>query len=875
MLKHVEDKLEGGIAALAEICQTYRWLVLAGAVVLVLLAGSYTARNIAIDTDTTEMLSAELPWRQTYAAYQQAFPYFSDTLVVVLDAATPDLALEASSRLAESLRRDTEHFSEVFNPAADDVLLREQLLYLELDEIEALTTELSSAQAFLGQLAADPGLNGLLTVLEQIVEHGGDRAGLRLADVLETLARSLDELAAGNTLPMSWQSLLTGSVVAAPRRVIFTAKPTLDYSEVLPAAAAMESFQKTLRDLGYDRDDSGVQIRLTGGAALAYDELRSVIRGAEQSALLAFIMVALCLLAALRSLPLVLVTLVALAAGLVLTAGFATLVVGTLNMISIAFAVLYVGLGVDFAIHVCLRYRELAGREAKRQAITATIRHVGVSLVLCATTTAIAFFAFLPTSYRGVAELGLISGMGILIGLLVSLTVLPALLSMIPQPRTLQVNARTGRLLGGLSSPGQAPRILLGALVVALLAGLCLPAAYFDKNPLHLNDPQAESVRTLEELDRDGSMSAIAILLDDADRLDRLVGDLDALSTVRAVVEPRSLIPTEQAQKLALVDELNFTLGGALGTAPATPLPAQATIERLRSLQTGFAAAGGDSPAAAAERALAAALARTLEPLSAGSDREAVLTAIEYKLMHHLPAQLTRLELALEADGLSLETLPANLKKRWISSQGPWRVEVYPYSEPVNNAELTAFVDQVRGVAGDAATGAPVINLEAADAVLRAFKQAFLTAIGLIAVLLWVLLRRVRDIIIVFAPLTLAALLTCAGSVLLNIPFNFANIIALPLLMGIGVDSAVHMLHRYRTLGEHGGSLLQSSSARAVLYSALTTGASFGNLAISPHAGTASMGLMLTVGLITTTLATLIVLPALLRRFIPVTGTLA
>ncbi|MGB1881692.1 MAG: MMPL family transporter, partial [Gammaproteobacteria bacterium] len=117
--------------------------------------------------------------------------------------------------------------------------------------------------------------------------------------------------------------------------------------------------------------------------------------------------------------------------------------------------------------------------------------------------------------------------------------------------------------------------------------------------------------------------------------------------------------------------------------------------------------------------------------------------------------------------------------------------------------------------------------------------------------------------------------LTCAGSVLLNIPFNFANIIALPLLMGIGVDSAVHMLHRYRTLGEHGGSLLQSSSARAVLYSALTTGASFGNLAISPHAGTASMGLMLTVGLITTTLATLIVLPALLRRFIPVTGTLA
>ena len=167
-----------------------------------------------------------------------------------------------------------------------------------------------------------------------------------------------------------------------------------------------------------------------------------------------------------------------------------------------------------------------------------------------------------------------------------------------------------------------------------------------------------------------------------------------------------------------------------------------------------------------------------------------------------------------------------------------------------------------------AATGTPVINIEASRAVTGAFYQAFASAFILIALVLFFILRRITEVLVVMAPLLLAGLLTTAATVWTGMPFNFANIIALPLLMGIGVDSALHILHRYKTPGVGDGPLLKTSTARAVLFSALTTTASFGNLAFSPHAGTASMGILLTIGLGLTLLCMLIVMPALLTHFV-------
>ena len=242
--------------------------------------------------------------------------------------------------------------------------------------------------------------------------------------------------------------------------------------------------------------------------------------------------------------------------------------------------------------------------------------------------------------------------------------------------------------------------------------------------------------------------------------------------------------------------------------------------------------------------------------------------------MRHFPDQLARLQAGLDAVPVTEAALPAELLRRWVSADGRYRLEIQPAERLTGNAALARFVEEVRSVAGPDVTGTPVINIEAGRAVTTAFYEAFGAAGILITVLLYGVLRRVREVATVLAPLLLAGLLTTAFTVVFGIQFNFANIIALPLLMGIGVDSALHILHRYKTTGQDDVPLLATSSARAVLFSALTSAASFGNLAVSAHAGTASMGIMLTVGLTMTLLCTLVVLPALLQRYVEPSGSL-
>ena len=867
-----ERRTERLIGSVVTWCMRHRFGVVGAFLTGAVCAGWYTVQNIAINTNTADMLSAELPWRIADDAFKKAFPYFIDTIVVVIDAQTPDLADEAARQLSAALRQDTTHFTDVFDPAALPFLRRHQFLYLETDDLERVIDELSGAQVLLGRLAADPGLLGLFDLLTAIAEADHDDAPTRLASVLGSIGTTIEQFLRGGTTPMSWAELLGGDAVEFPRRAVFTVQPSLDYGSLLPAAQAIGALRARIAELGYD-GRSDIQVRLTGGAALGYDELLSVVRGAERAALIALGLVAACLIVGLRSFSLVFATLLALVCGLALTACFATVAVGTLNMISVAFAVLYVGLGVDFAIHLCLRYRELAGERSKEAALHTAVRHVGVSLALCALTTAIGFLAFLPTSYRGVAELGLISGAGILIGFVVSLTLLPALLRILPAPRAPQRPAMVRTATAGTKRRGW---VLVTAALGGLAAMAALPYAEFDHNPLHLNDPDAESVTTLSDLDRSESIYTIAAIARDRDGAVALATRLERLPTVDTVVSAADLIPQAQDEKLRLIDELSLTLGDVLDPAAPTPVTPIAVGRALAKLEHALLDASPTGALAASYRELAV----TLSKLRASLDALPVAAAtthivnLEYQLMHHFPDQLARLRSGLEAGPVTEAVLPAELLRRWVSPDGRYRLEIQPVERLTSNAALASFVEDVRAVAGPDVTGTPVTNIEAGRAVTTAFYEAFGAAGVLITLLLFWILRRIREVAMVLAPLLLAGLLTTAFNVIFGLQFNFANIIALPLLMGIGVDSALHILHRYKTTAQDDVPLMATSSARAVLFSALTSAASFGNLAVSAHAGTASMGIMLTVGLTMTLLCTLVVLPALLQRYVEPSGSL-
>ena len=878
MFNQFRSVVETTIGHLIDFAQAKAWLVVASSLLAATGTAYYTATHISINTDTEEMLSEHLPWRITRTAYKEQFPYFTDTIVVVIDGATPDIARDSATQLVGALRNNNAFISDVYFPSNDEFLRRNQLLYLDADELKALSDQLSAAQPFLARLTQERSVVALFDLLDEALEYGIDGGTGALGPALRRIGEAVDQLNNGDEIPMSWQALITGessetSSASSGFRQIILVTPVLDFSALLPADPAIEAIRKTVSELELDIHH-GVNVRLTGDAALSDDELRSVIAGSQIAGIASLIMVVVCLVVGLRSFSLVAATLVSLIVGLIFTAGFAALCVGTLNMISIAFAVLYVGLGVDFAIHICLRYRELLVQLEPDKAVRESTRDVGTSLILCALTTAIGFFAFIPTAYRGVAELGLIAGVGMFISLAVSVFLLPALLHVLPTPGG---SRRMPKLPDYIAAfPRKNARgVLAVATILWIFAALSIPGAKFDIDPINLNDPAAESVVTFRELLKNPEQSPLSIAtIADSNRLaEELVAKLKAMASVSSVRSIDSFVPDNQAEKLALIDDLALMLGFDLEPAETPSVDMQQTSAAIGKLLIAINKIVQQPEhelhdhVLVVEQALSR-LQQSLNALSAAQRLERI-AQLDQKLLASFAPRVALLQDGLDPQEISVESLPTNIRQRWLSPSGHYRIEAYPKTDLSKPGEMKRFAVAAQTVLGDAATGAPIIYLGGSDAVKSAFIQAFSYALVVITALLWIILRSMKETSIVLAPLILAGLLTAALSTALSLPFNFANIIALPLLLGIGVDGGLHILHRYKTTLPGHGNLLQTSTAQAVFFSALTTIVSFGNLATSTHAGTASMGVMLSIGIFSTLICTLLVLPAILQQFMP------
>ena len=875
MFLTLKAQLESIIGRISAVSQTYAIAVTLGALLVSTACLYYVKNNIGINTDTENMLSEKLPWRTSYAEFKANFPFFTDSIVIVTDATTPDIAQDVAQKLATRLAADQVHFRSVFHIAETDFIRRNQFLYLTSTELDRLGNNLSRSQAILAQLLDEPRARQLLeTIGEAINKAPAEQLGM-LDSVSEKIAASLNHAATESFTPMSWQALFnpsdTGNHPDSKNRIIFTVKPVLDFSAILPGAAAIESLHNEIDKI--ERQYPGlVQIRLTGGAALSHDEMSSVIKGSIKAGAFALAMVLACLFLGLRSWVLVLSTLLSLLIGLTFTATFAVLAVGTLNMISIAFAVLYVGLGVDFAIHTCLRYKELliSGDGGSKQAtLNIAVQHVGASIALCAVTTAIGFFAFIPTDFQGVAELGLIAGVGMFISLLTSIVILPAILEILPPPAVTKTSAMANRV-PKIVTHSNAKAILVFAGCMWFVSSVSVSFISFDINPINLNDQQAESVKLIKELSKDGDFSlySISVLVNNEQELESTLSELNKLVSVKKTTDLNSLIPNTQDEKLAKIDELALMVGDEFVLNKNTEFVADDLEQQLTALQAQLQQTSHKKNAAML--ALEDSVTNFLDAISSLSAKQktAILALADKNLMSSFEGRIERLNDSFSASHVNKENLPEELAKLWRSPQGKLRIEATPQEDLSENYALRAFVQELQGAIGDNVTGTAIVNVGAAEAVQTAFIQAFSYSLLLISCLLWIILRSIKEVIVTLFPLLLAGLITCGTVVLFGLEFNFANVIALPLLLGIGVDSAIHLLHRYKSEINSSIGLLQTSTAKAVFFSAATTTVSFGNLAISDHAGTASMGVVLTIGIVSVLFCMLIILPAMLIMFI-------
>ena len=840
-------------------------------VVALLLTGvglTYTVATLAINTNTVDMLSEDVPFRRHDAAFKRAFPQFEDTIVAVLDGPTPERVDEAAERLAAGLGARGELFRDVYLPGGEPFFERHGLLFLDTDGLADLGDRLAAAQPLLAALADDPSLRGFVDVLDLALGEAGPVESEALARLLDETAAVAAAAALGRPLDLSWRRLIgaIGPDAAAgdPMRFVVV-QPELDYGSLQPAALPIAEIRRQAAALAIDAGH-GLRLRLTGPAVLDHEELESVRLGGQTAALLSLALVTLLLVVGLRSARLVLATVATLLMGLVWTATFATLAIGHLNLLSVAFAVLFVGLGVDFGIHTSLRYREEAAASGadRAAALRRAALGVGGALTLSALSAAAGFYAFLPTEYRGLAELGLISGTGMFIALATSLTVLPALIALSP-PRVAAAPAapRASALATLVRRRG---RPVLALSVLLGLAGLAaLPFVRFDVDPINLMDPDTESVATFRDLARDPETSpyTLDVLAPDLAEAERLADRLAALPEVARATTLADFVPADQDGKLAIIDEVALFLGPVLGSGAAAPPPdaaaRAAAFDRLRARLA--AVADGTGPLAPPAGRLLTALEEFVNRTGLSG---AALADLEGRLMAHLPRTLERLDAALSAGPVAPDDLPPGLRGRWLAADGRARVEVYPAGDMADQGELTRFADTVLAAA-PTATGAPVIAIEAGRAVVTAFVQATVLALLLIVSLLLAVLRRPTDMALVLAPLGLAALMTAGASVLLGLPFNFANIIVLPLILGLGVSAGIHFVLRRREDAD-GGGVLATSTPRAVLFSSLTTVASFGSLVLSGHRGMTSMGQLLTLGIGFTLLATMVVLPSLMAE---------
>ena len=846
---HLHPRTEeiGFVARIVSLCAARKFAVVAAALAIVVAAGFFAAAHFSISTDLNRLISPDLPWRQREIALGQAFPQRADTILAVLDAPNPDSANQAARALEAALAEQKTFFQSALCLEAGEFFRREGLLFLPLKEVESRTEQMIEAQPFLGGLAQDPSLRGLAGVLG-LMARGG--ATPEMAGPLGALADAMDRSGAGEKTDFSWSALFAGAPpTTQDKRRFLQVKPVLDYSALEPGADASDALRETAVKIGLT-PENGFSLRLTGDVALQDEEFATLTEGTALNNGLMIAAVLFILWRALRWGRLILAVAINTVAGLVLTAAVGLAMVGSLNPISVAFAILFVGIGVDFGIQFTVRYREERFRDDDRaQAIEAAGRGASLPLALAAAATAAGFYAFMPTDYRGVSELGLIAGTGMILAFITTITLLPALLALLRPP------SETAPVGYAFLAPVDEFQTRHRRAIVAVALGLALAGApllsklRFDFNPLNLRSAKAESVATLLDLMQDPrtSPNIIEILKPSLAQAEALAEKLRALPEVESVTTLVDFVPNDQAAKLGAIREARGLLGPSL--APAKPPVPPSDADDAKAL----AEAGAALRKAGVTKLGEAMLRLSQAPEASREKARATLIA-------PMNAVLADTALALQAVPVTQDILPVDLKRDWLAADGRARMEVAPRGEKNDNENLRRFVAAVRKIAPDAA-GAPVSIQESGATVVRAFLQAGAMALVSITLLLYAALRRIGDVALTLAPLLLAGVYTMEICVLIDLPLNFANIIALPLLLGLGVAFKIYYVMAWRAGKAH---LLQTSLTRAIFFSAMTTATAFGSLWMSNHPGTSSMGKLLALSLASTLCAAVFFQPALM-----------
>ncbi len=812
-------------------------------------AGIYVALNFSIDSSLDKLIrpSGEHGWFEANELHKKLFPELQQTSVVVVSGTEANRVDDTAMRLRDALRREP-GFEFVFAPALDPFLRDHRAYFVDVDLLEDWVRGVQYDYGAMLRLADSAGLaNATVTLADQVAATDG----LRLPTSIRSLAESFQHGVPGSLDLEAYPHLVPD---ADTHYVVLILKGVQEHDRRLPNEAQVGLIRSLIERTDVDE---GVNVRLTGEIPLAHEEIGTALEGIGIAGTLSLVLLGVIMHLGVGSWRIIAATFALLGVGVVWTLAFATFAVGSFNTLALIFVVMFFGLGVDFSVHFSLRMQEGMGTGDSEDAEVHVVREIGPALLLCMLTSSIAFLSFLPTDYLGLGELGIISAGGMVIALVLTLSLLPAFYSLsglpLPRPARLQ-RLRLGRGLG----PGTT---LLLALVIAMVALFSAKDLSFDYSVLAMRDENTEAMSTLLELQNNGISTdySINLLAADSNAAIELARRLESLQEVGAVIAPQTLVPADQREKAELLAELHDLLETIAEVHPAQEAYAVEDlagaleyIDELRR-EEGWAPAADDA-------VLIAGYLSSMTSLQATPDR---LLALNAELKSALDSELETLTRITSATPFTFAALPEDLRRRFVASDGRLLVTVMPEGAIDNRPAMDAFVRSVMSV-NPQVGGRAVVEWGVGGVAVQSFLDAVTLAVTLIALFLILYFRGLMLPLVVLVPLALTTVITFAVIELTGLTLNMANILVVPLIFGLGVDTGIHVVHRYAAAGDV-SQMMTSSTTRAVIISALTTIGTFFSLSFSPHKGAASVGLLLSIAISTMLIATLTVVPALLR----------
>lgn len=865
--------------------------------VLSAVAVIYTINCLGLQTSQKDLISPRERLIQIAGQYEQ-FEQL-DSFVVVIESKSRSRSLQFLRTLAPLVEKNKTKFQQVFYRINPDLIKPWALLYLDKKEISDIVKNLLDNRDFLHDLAKEPTLVNFFgqinremstTIVGEVFtgflkEASEKKQPLDLDFLVRVLSEMRRSLAEDQHFISPWNSLLaTTSMDITEEGYFWTKDKHYLLMFVTPVkeidfAGSLKSIQELRRYVSLVRADfPDVSAGVTGPEALNVDQMSTALADMQLATVLSVIGLTILFIIFRRSIRRPVFELLTLIAALSWSFGLTTLFIGHLNILSITFAPLLLGLGIDFGAHWFARYQEeeIKSFSSKEELLRTTTDRIGPGIVLAGTNLAISFLPLTFTGFKGLAELGLICFMGMIMMTAASLFVLPSLAALFDRPRSKPGPERS------FNSEHVAPFMRLfprRIIVILAISGIAMALAAwnarevrFDLNMLNLQSPGIESVVWEHRLLESSDVSSIfgQMLAPTLDGLRQKAKHLEKLPTVAKVESILDLLPSNQEEKLRQLRQLRPVLAGIdFSRMHIKPVDTEALDNVLGRIR--FKMLDSDSPGISKKLREQMIQVKTLiEQIRSVTKSERNIARrlglFQYSLIQDLDEKLKTLQQNIKATPMTFRNLPQPLLERFMTRDGRFLIRVYPRGVIWEPAVLGEFVTELRSVDPDVA-GDPVTLY----VFTREFRDSTIVAafyaIVFMFVFLLVVFRKVKSTVLALIPLLIGTVWIFGLMPALGIDLNLANSIFLPLIVGHGVEYGVIIVFRWRQRerDKPAGVVLPRSTALGVILAGLTTTIGFGSLMISSHRGIFSLGLLSAIGSVTVLAAAIVFLPAILE----------